>query len=133
MIITSTELDMDILGIDTDNETKGIHVSNPLNENKEDDIKSPKLSVVDSIGVELLTNKDDTKKDGYLSDDNSVKSGKSDKDEVNMFGFGSGSQQNDEPKTVPIQSTIDEGDDFIMKKNEGPEFMPILQNDTNRY
>ena len=50
MIITSTELDMDILGIDTDNETKGIRVSNPLNENKEDDIKSPKLSVVDSIG-----------------------------------------------------------------------------------
>ena len=63
MIITSTELDMDILGIDTDNETKGIHVSNPLNENKADDIKSPKLSVVDSIGVELLSNKDDTKKE----------------------------------------------------------------------
>ena len=58
-----------------------------------------------------------------------MKIGGIDKDEVNMFGFGSGpgfgSQQNDEPKTVPIQSTIDEGDDFIMKKNEGPEFTPI--------
>lgn len=125
MIITSTGLDMDILGIDTDNETKGISVSNPLNENKEDDIKSPKLSVVDSIGVELLTNRGDEKKDGYLSDDNSVKSGKSDKDEVNMFGFGSGPQPNDEPNPVQINADVDEGDNFIMKKNEGSDFTPI--------
>ena len=61
VIITSTELDMDILGIDTENETKGISVSNPLNGNN-DDIKSPKLSVVDSIGVELLANREDEKK-----------------------------------------------------------------------
>ena len=111
---------MDILGIDTNNETKGISVSNPLNAGNGDDIRSPKLSVVDSIGVELLTNNGNhTENDGYRSGGESVNS---DKDEVNMFGFGS---TNDEPKTVPIQPTMDEGDDFIMKKDEGSEYTPI--------
>ena len=113
---------MDILGIDTNNETKGISVSNPLNAGNGDDIRSPKLSVVDSIGVELLTNNGNhNENDGYRSGGESVKSAKSDKDEVNMFGFGT----SDEPKTVPIQSGMDEGDDFIMKKDEGSEYTPI--------
>ena len=116
---------MDILGIDTDNETKGISIRNPLNDNN-DDIKSPKLSVVDSIGIELFANRANEKKDGYLSgDDNSVKSSKSDKGEMNMFGFGSNSGQDEEPKSIHMNTDTDEGDNFIMKKNEGSEFTPI--------
>jgi len=116
---------MDILGIDTNNETKGISVSNPLNASTNDDSRSPKLSVVDSIGVELLTNNSNhSENDGYRSGGDSVKSVKSDKDEINMFGFGSTSNNN-ETKSIPIQSGIDEGDDFIMKKDEGSEYTPI--------
>lgn len=106
---------MDTFGFGSDTDKKIVEIDNILDDKSGQDISSPKLSVVDSIGIELLSN----------NSDNNAK-----KEELNLLSnLDSSNDFNSTPP--PTNQPID--DDMLNKQKESTanDFTPIHRMDPN--
>ena len=118
MIITSIIKHMETFGFATENDKKIVEIDNILDDKSDKssvkDISSPKLNVVDSIGIELLTNDNETK----IKDE-----------ELNLLSNMDDPSKDFTQNTSPPQ--ID--DDMLNKQKESAatDFTPIHRMDAN--